>query len=278
MNNFLRTLVDLRDRQIQKARIQFGNRISALERGTDIDGSVNEQQLQTLQRYYEYFDEIERELDVDIALAVRDEPVFVALSSIKGIGPGLSAKLIAMVDIERARTVSALWRYSGYGQGKYWIEDGKPIAMVEGWQWVKKGDKKERVRVRPEPKPGWTMEERPDRPLAGWCLPYNKRLKTALHLVATSFMRCGSPYRLVYDDAKEKYERTHPEWSKGHRHNAATRKMLKIFMSHWWVTYREIMGLPTNAPYVHAVLHHTHVYDRMEFGWSVAESVARQAA
>lgn len=34
-NELLRALVDLRDRQIQKARIQFNNRVLALERGKE---------------------------------------------------------------------------------------------------------------------------------------------------------------------------------------------------------------------------------------------------
>ena len=99
MNELLRTLVDTRDRQIQKARIQFGNRINAIERGADESSG---QQAEILERYYAQFRLIEDQLDKDIAEMVAEEPVYDYVSAVKGIGPGLAAKLIAMIDIERA--------------------------------------------------------------------------------------------------------------------------------------------------------------------------------
>ena len=110
--SLLRALVDLRDRQIQKGRIQFGNRLSALERADD--KSAGSGQWQIVERWLMRFHMMEEELDKDILKVVKQEPIYEQLSEVKGIGPMLAAKMIAMIDISRDDTVSALWRYAGY--------------------------------------------------------------------------------------------------------------------------------------------------------------------
>ena len=80
-------------------------------------------------------------------------------------------------------------------------------------------------------------------------------------------MRCGSPYRSVYDSAREYYEQVHPEWTKAHRHSASIRKMIKVWLSHVWLVWRDMEHLPTGAPYVIAKLGHEHYYGPEQFGW-----------
>lgn len=224
-NSLLRALVDLRDRQIQKSRIQFSNRLAAIENNADNPG--DSEQKETVTRWLEVFQVLEKSLDKDIAIIVEDEPIFQQMVCLKGIGPMLSAKIIAMVDIERANTISALWRYAGYG--------------------VKDGER--------------------ERPMKGEKLHYNIRLKSTLYLVASSFLRCNSPYRAIYDAAKAQYQETKPDWSKLHIHNAAMRKMIKLFLSHCWLRWRMLEGLPIREPYVHEKLGHQTVYAPENFGW-----------
>lgn len=224
-NPVLRALADCRDRQIQKARIQFGNRLSALERGAD--DAAGSRQHEILTRWHERFQELEAELDGDIAELVREESIYEHLSAVKGIGPILAAKLISMIDIERATTVSALWRYAGY-------------AVIDG--------------------------ER-ERPTKGEKLHYNKRLKTAVYLVGRQFLMCDSPYRRIYYTAKDKYETTRPDWTPKHRDLAARRRMVKVFLNHLWDRWRRLEGLPTRALYVQEHLGHDHVSRPEEFGW-----------
>jgi 3-methyladenine DNA glycosylase/8-oxoguanine DNA glycosylase len=223
-DSLLRALVDLRDRQIQKARIQFGNRLSAIERGDD---KTDGQQYTVIMGWASQFQELEKELDADIARIVREELIYEELSAIRGIGPILSAKMIAMIDIERDPTVSALWRYAGY-------------AVING--------------------------ER-ERPVKGEKLHYNKRLKTTLHLVGKSFLKCGSPYRAIYDKAKAKYTESKPDWTPLHIHHAAMRKMIKVFLSHLWERWRTLEGLSTHSPYIFEYLGHSHKYEARDFGW-----------
>lgn len=224
MDNELRALVDLRDRVLQKNRIAFGNRINAVNLEAD---ETTDQVSDLYHRWYERFLDLEKEADNDIKELAKDYPIIEEISQVKGIGVLLASKMVSLIDITRADTVSALWRYAGY-------------AVIDG--------------------------ER-ERPRKGEKLSYNVRLKTTMYLIATGFLRSNSPYRRIYDSAKEYYEINRPDWTKGHRHNAAIRKMIKIFLSHVWLRWRSLEGLQISEPYVNDKLAHIHYYAPEEFGW-----------
>ncbi len=223
MDDTLRALVDTRE-QMQKARIQFGNRLDSIMRGED---ACSEERAETLSRYYNHFLDIERELDRDISSIVANMPIYHCMFGVKGIGPVLAAKLIALIDIERCPTVSSLWRYAGLA-----VIDGKRERMV-------KGEK----------------------------MHYNRRLKVTCYLIAMSFIKSRSPYRRLYDEKRAYYEQNRPDWLKMHRHLAAMRYMVKIFLQHLWITWRTLSDLPVTMPYVHAVNGHNHYVTPAEMGW-----------
>src|SRR4030043_1509887 len=222
----LKALVDLRDRTIQKSRVAFGNRINAVEGGRD---TADEQTMNIFNSWNERFTDMEAQLDSDISDLIEDVPIIDALVSIKGMGKIRAAKLVSAIEINQADTVSALWRYAGYG-------------VIDG--------------------------ER-EKPVKGEKLHYNAELKKNLYLVGTSFMRCGSPYREIYDAAREYYDAKHPEWTKEHAHNAALRKMIKLFLAHFWEHWRSLEGLSIRDAYVLDQLGHNHKRSRFEFGWPV---------
>jgi hypothetical protein len=223
-NEAIRALVDLRDRTLQKSRIAFGNRVAALERGADEADPATQK---IMAKWHERFEELEKEADKDIAALVGDVAIVKELTALRGVGNLLAAKIVAMIDIERADTVSALWRYAGYG-------------VVEGAR---------------------------ERPTKGEKLHYNIRLKTTLYLVATSFLRAGSPYRAVYDSSKAGYEANRPDWNKAHIHAASMRRMIKVFLAHLWMRWRELEGLPVRALYVHEKLGHSSYEAPESYGW-----------
>lgn len=269
INPTLRALVDLRDRTLQKSRIAFSNRLYALDAQTDTD-TKDEAVYQVVQRWYERFDELEDEAEKDIQFFAKKEPIIEEMVALRGIGLLLAAKVVALCDIEQSPTISSFWRYAGYGQFRYWMSGNEVVAPERGWQWKvdKLTGEKEKILVVPEPQEGWELVTRRDSPVSGWMLPYNKRLKTTLHVVAESFIRSGSPYRTIYDETKEYYlVNTHTEWTKGHAHNAATRKMIKMFLSHLWLRWRTLEGLPVRQPYVHEKMGHTTIRTPEEFGW-----------
>lgn len=231
----LRALVDLRDKTIQKSRIAFSNRMGAVERGAD---NMDERSYKLLERWMNRFDELEDEIDETIEELVEDEPIVEYAIQVKGIGKMLAAKAICMIDIERDDTVSALWRYAGYG-------------VVDG---VK------------------------EKPTKGEKLHYNARLKTTCYLIGGSFLKSNSPYRKVYDDAREYYDANRPDWTKAHKHNAAMRKMIKVWLAHLWLVWRTIKGLSTRPLYVNEKLGHSTYMNPQEFGWpevNVADNVEK---
>jgi hypothetical protein len=229
----LRILVDCRG-QIQKERIAFGNRLFAL---VGSDGKWGDRgsgvQEEIIAECYELLLGLERKLDERIAAIVKDHPLYEHLSKIKGVGSLLAAELLAFVDISRAPTVSSLWRYAGYG-----VTDGKA-----------------------------------DRPVAGEKLKYNKRLKKVCYVIAVSFLRARSPYAQIYYEARERYEAERPDWPKARRHLAAMRKMIKVFLAHFWEVARLAEGLPVKRPYVFDRLGHVHEYRPEDFGWRVSDPI-----
>src|SRR5688572_21748271 len=86
----------------QRHRIQMSNRIAAVEDGrSQVD-------VTTIQRYYERFGVLEKEVACEIAETVKEHEMWPWFERVKGIGPGLAGCLLAHIDIEKANTVSAL--------------------------------------------------------------------------------------------------------------------------------------------------------------------------
>ena len=261
----LRILVDLRDRTIQKTRVAMGLRIGAIERGADNSDAETEV---FLGRWHERFQGLEDEVDAELREVAKTFPIVEAAVNVKGCGLINVAKVVALNgSVANQDTPSKLWRFAGLGMGQYYINgDGKIVAPVKGRVYDKEA-KAWRV-VFPEQPPDTHVEYRPDVALSGYGLPFNRRLKTACLQVAESFMRADSPYRAVYDDAKEKYERDRPDWPPLRRHRAALRKMIKVWLVHLWETWRELEGLPTRPAYVLEQMGHTQEYKRQDFGWA----------
>lgn len=135
----------------------------------------------------------------------------------RGCGPTMSGVIVSEIDIARAGTVSALWAYAGLAVS---TETGKAVKRTRG---VK----------------------------ANW----NPFLKTKLvHVLAGCLMRARSPWRVHYDNRK--HRTTSAGWgvSDGHRHNDATRYMIKMFLADLWRTWRELDGLPVGESYAEAKL------------------------
>ena len=67
------------------------------------------------------------------------------------------------------------------------------------------------------------------------------------------------PYKALLNLRKEKHAKNHPEWKKGHVHNAAKNEVVKIFLAHWWTVARTLDGKPVSEPYAGALLGHTNI-------------------
>lgn len=159
--------------------------------------------------------------------------------AIKGLGGGsLAAQLFALVDdIGRSPSISSLWRYAGQA-----VFDGKAERHVKGKT-----------------------------------SHFNTKLKTVCWLISDQFIRQQTPfYSDIYYDYKAKQREKHPEvvevkkkskngktiflYTDDHLHARARRVAVKMFLSHWWVTWRTEEGLPVSAPYVQAIMNHSGIY------------------
>ena len=320
MDTLLRILVDEYERTT-KEHTRAVLRIKAIQRGADTrdkrDSSPNGKlpdddsltQVEVLSKYEEMADTYKRMFAKDIVHELKAHyPFYPILKAIKGVGPILAAKLLSMIDITRPNSISALWRHSGYGMSKHWLAkndsgEWKVVSPYDGYQWREKGGKKEQVYAIAESKPDWVLHDERDRAIEGWVLRYNKRLKTALYLLGTSFIKARAPYRAIYDEWKERYYHTHPEWTScstckcpvlecadrelhskppfrtatkgwktGHADMAARRKMIRMFLSHMWLRWREFEGLPTSKPYAIEHMGHTDYKPPEMFDWPALDA------
>jgi hypothetical protein len=206
--NLLRWLTDVY-LQVQKIRIGMGNRIWAVENERDLtDSEATEFRTQL----YEQLHGAEGLVASQMEKALEGHPAWPWLQQVKGVGPVLAAQLLGLIgDIEKAPSISSLWRFSGLGVD----ENGQADRL-------KKGEKA--------------------------C--YNKRLKVVLYKIGTSFLMCNSPYKeKIYNPAKEYYA-ANRDWVPIRTDYAARRKMLKIFEQHLWLKWREAVGLPVSQPWV----------------------------
>ena len=236
----LKVLIDGRE-QLRKFVNSCGNRILAMKRGTDLLDQITHDFLEGQQK--DGSKELGR-IDRRIAkhLKTMDHPFIDAAIKIRGLGPNTIAYLMAYVDINKADHASSLWAYCGYDKASH---------------------------------------ERYEKGTSGGG---NKNLRTVLYTMADSMIKTRSAYRDIYDREKDKLsvseKVTKSRNTQGkliecmwkdtkpcHRHGAAMRKMIKIFLAHVWHVWRSVENLETNLPYIQEKLGHTGIIQAEEMGW-----------
>lgn len=177
-----------------------------------------------------------------IATVVKLHPLWDAFfDKVDGCGPTMASVILSEIDIHKARYPSSLWQYAGYG-----VEaDGKGTSKrKEHLHPVKYVNKEGKEDVRQG-------------------IRYNPWLKTKLHVLCTCFIKQGGKYRKIYDDYKSRLENSanvyadKGTWSaeaKGHRHAAAMRYTIKIFLIDLYNAWRPLEGLPVAPTYAEAKL------------------------
>lgn len=79
------------------------------------------------------------------------------------------------------------------------------------------------------------------------------------------------PYKAFMLARKAKHARNHPEWTKGHIHNAAKNEAVKLFLSHFWHIARTIENLPVSEPYAGTIMGHTNIIN--PFFWEESDDL-----
>lgn len=179
---------------------------------------------------------------------------------VSGAGTVICGYLIGEFDIFKADTVSKMWQYAGLNPGK--IRGKKRVDRKDG---------------------GFDLVEtdtlvRGDKLTPGFVSPFNKNLRTALcGNMADCFIKAQNKYALdFYYPYKNRLENStemvfeisvtgkpgkEVMWKDAkpaHRHRAAIRYMVKMFLLDLYLVWRPMMGLPVRELYAEEYLGKKH--------------------
>jgi hypothetical protein len=188
--------------------------------------------------------------------AVALHPAWPWLSGVKGIGHLLAARLLARLDVTRAKTPSAFWAYCGLatipGQAFRCSACGLEVAYPAGYESSAPHQKRGASAMcagRLETVAGASVRVAPRRTALGGRAGYDARARESCFLVGMSMLRCRSEYRAYYDAEREKLASARPGWTAKRCHLSALRKMEKAFLRDLWIAWRKAVNLQVVPPY-----------------------------
>jgi hypothetical protein len=167
--------------------------------------------------------------------------------SIYGVGPVLAAGLAAHIDVRRAATAGAVWRFAGLdptciwakGQKRPWNAHLKVLCWKLGQSF-------------------WKFHRRP-KCVYGQLIASRKLQETARN-EAGAFRATAAETltarRITEPETRKAYEAG--LLPKGRIQSRAERYGVKLFLAHYWQVGRESLGLPVPTPYVLTQEGHTH--------------------
>jgi hypothetical protein len=248
---------------LQKLRIASGNRSSAGVETTELDDRDRE----FLASMGTGLNELEKQALRHVKGRLKGIPIYEKwLKDQKGVGPTMAGVLLAQIDITRCNTPSQLWAYCGLAVA----EDGKAVRRKKG----------EKLKYNPwlKAKVIKVLAESFIKAKSPWREFYDNYKTRKENQLVDKCMACGGSGKIKAKAEKksEKVEsiesaKTKPcsncegtggpcPWgaSKAHRHNAAKRYMVKMFLLEFWLKWREIEGLPSRVPYAEEYLNRVH--------------------
>lgn len=237
----LKSMMDDRQ-QTMKLVMKMNNQLLAYQRQVDHRREDTEQFLQ------EQLDAIQKRLgqiDREVAKHVKasDDPLVKAALGVPSVGPVTIAGLQTYVDLEKAKSASAMWSYTGldkasgdrYTKGK--SGGGNKTLRTIIWNTANAMTKNRNCPYR----------EVYDRT--------KERLAASEKLVKSRNTQ-GQLIECAWKDTKP-----------SHRHGAALRAVMKHFLADYWFVGRELAGLDTRPLYAEEKLGHTSIIQPQERGW-----------
>lgn len=192
------------------------------------------------------------------------------LKHIPGIGPAIAGKLIMLFYY---RFIPICKDCGGVLRKEETTDEGQGKKTLVCEDCGKKADKDGLLKHRTEERDFATiskwwafmgrhtvdgvMPKRKKGTLANWSTPG----RTIGYQVGDQWNRQKEdhPYKAFLLERKRKHAINHPEWSKGHIHNAARNEAVKLFLSHFWVVARTLDGKEISEPYAGAIMGHTNI-------------------
>jgi hypothetical protein len=164
-----------------------------------------------------------------------------------GIGPVIAAGLAAHIDVEKANSISAVWKFAGQAPGYDKKIKGKTLpynARLKTLCW-KLGESLVKVSGKEGATYGKLYGEFKSKEVAN-----NAAGKNA----------AAAKRELETKKIRDKETKTVLEGGKltdGHLHARAKRRAVKILLSHYWTLGREARGLAVREPYAIDIMGHT---------------------
>ncbi|MEO8563241.1 MAG: hypothetical protein ABI601_14250 [bacterium] len=197
----------------------------------------------------------ERDMSAQMDALITRHPAWPWLHGVRGVGSTLASRLLSRLDVARAPSPASFWAYCGLGtvaaaefvcdecDARAFAAPGtrlvKPHAVAGGRERCAG-----RMRARGLASNVRVAQARPRR---GEQAPYDLEAKAVCYLIGVSFVRCGGPFRDVYDERKAYLAAEHEAWPPKRVHLAAARATVKRFLADLWVAWREAEGYPASS-------------------------------
>ena len=259
----------------QNTRIRTSNRsLMNLERNKIPAEALKEYGVEDLFKTSKGF---EKAIEKRIRQDLKNRPIYTEyLSLIKGMGPVLSAGLIAWIQTPaNYDNISKLWQNAGMGMNKYceecnvWVYDQVEIPKTDREGNVKMTKAKRlsgKVKECPECKNGLHLKPHPQQKATGMQINWNPKFKTLCWKIGSSFIKQKASkafYRAVYDDERAKIDARYPEadpkfmvrgkarlqHNPKHHFEHAKRVAVKQFLGHLWIVWRTMEGQNVREPF-----------------------------
>lgn len=237
----LKSIMDDR-RQMMKLLMKMNNQLLAYQRQTD------EANPETIEFLTDSMDPVKKRLakidrQAEKHIKTSEDPLIQAAMNVIGVGPMTVAGLTVYIDLEKAQSVSALWKYVGlhaasndrYTKGE--AGGGNKTLRTILWNMANSMTKNRKCPYR----------EVYDR---------TKDRLAASEKITKSRNNQGQLVEVAWKDTMA-----------SHRHGAALRAMMKHFLADYWFVGRELRGLDTRPLYVQEQLGHTGIISPKERGW-----------
>lgn len=237
-NQEARYLVDLYY-QLQDARIRASAQVRSIEQGSD-QGATHE----TLSFFYGQFETLESQIKRALGAYAASQRVGRWLQAVCGVGPVISAGLLAIIDIEKAPHAGNIWKFAGIaspavdvwekGQKRPWNAQLKALAVF------KLGESFVKVQSKPGDFYGKIYAQRK-------ALYTEKNERGEFKAEADRIL---SAKKIGKDtDAYKAY--SEGKLPKAHIHARARRFAVKLFLSHLHeVMYESRYGVKPARPYI----------------------------
>ena len=189
---------------------------------------------------------LEEMLNGELRSRMLEHPAHEWFYSVKGIGLINIGKVISFIDIEEATNISKLWRYAGFACD----ESGQAERRRKGEKPHFNGQLKSLC---------WRLGKSLIRAKGKYYDFYLKEKKRIGKREAAKGREVIPSAKLPKE--KGKHVETDEFFALGHVDMMAMRKMIKLFLSHLWLVWREADGLAVTKPYIHEIAGHSNYID-----------------